>query len=98
MRAMGENTIAVIDGVKEKLASIRKALPSSVKVTLTRDDSTFINASVESLEEHLLWGSLFAAVVVMFFIRNIRAVVIAALAIPASIVATFTLMPSRRAP
>ena len=92
MRAMGENTIAVIDGTKEKLASIRKALPSSVKVTLTRDDSTFINASVESLEEHLLWGSLFAAVVVMFFIRNIRAVVIAALAIPASIVATFTLM------
>src|SRR4030095_1202907 len=92
VRATGENTVAVIEGVKRKLAGIRKALPSSVQVTVTRDDSTFIYASVASLEEHLVWGSLFAAIVVMFFIRNIRAVVISALAIPASIVATFTLM------
>src|SRR5262245_6266589 len=92
VRATGENTIAVIEGVKKKLESIRKALPTSVKLTITRDDSTFIYSSVESLEEHLVWGSLFAAIVVMFFIRNIRAVVISALAIPASIIATFTLM------
>src|SRR5205085_7938153 len=51
-----------------------------------------IYSSVSALEEHLLWGSFFAAIVVMFFIRNIRAVLIAALAIPASIIATFTLM------
>ena len=63
-----------------------------MKLTVTRDDSTFIYASIGSLEEHLIWGSLFAAIVVMFFIRNIRAVVISALAIPASIIATFTLM------
>ncbi len=92
VRATGENTIAVIEGVKRKLSSIRAALPGSVQLTITRDDSTFIYASVESLEEHLLWGSLLAAVVVMFFIRNIRAVLISALAIPASIIATFTLM------
>src|SRR5204862_1126880 len=55
-------------------------------------DSRFIYASVAALEEHLVWGSLFAAIVVMFFIRNVRAVIIAALAIPASIIATFTLM------
>src|SRR5262249_12483093 len=55
-------------------------------------DSEFIYASIASLEEHLLWGSLLAAVVVMFFIRNIRAVIISALAIPASIIATFTLL------
>src|SRR5260370_653536 len=61
-------------------------------MTLTRDDSQFIYASIASLEEHLLWGSLLAAVVVWFFIRNIRAVIISALAIPASIIATFTLM------
>ena len=61
-------------------------------VTLTRDDSRFIYASVASLEEHLLFGSLFAAVIVMVFIRNIRAVLIAALAIPASIISSFTLM------
>jgi HAE1 family hydrophobic/amphiphilic exporter-1 len=92
VRATGENTVAVIEGVKAKLSSIRRSLPQSVQLTITRDDSTFIYASVASLEEHLIWGSLFAAIVVMFFIRNIRAVVISALAIPASIVATFTLM------
>src|SRR5204862_404989 len=40
----------------------------------------------------LLWGSLLASLVVLFFIRNIRAVIISALAIPCSIIATFTLM------
>src|SRR5262249_14504901 len=92
VRATGENTVAVIEGVKRKLASIRKSLPPSVQATVTRDDSTFIYASIASLEEHLIWGSLLAAIVVMFFIRNVRAVVISALAIPASIIATFTLM------
>ncbi len=91
-RAMGENTVAVIEGVRAKLPSIERALPKSVKLTMVRDDSRFIYASVASLEEHLLYGSLFAAIVVMFFIRNLRAVIISALAIPASIVSTFTLM------
>src|SRR3954462_9428566 len=91
-RASGENTVRVTDGVKAKLRTVRQALPRAVNMTLSTDDSKFINASVESLEEHLLWGSLLAAVVVMFFIRNIRAVIISALAIPASIIATFTLM------
>src|SRR6478736_5606985 len=74
------------------MSSIQRTLPQSVKLTVVRDDSKFIYASVASLEEHLIFGSLFAAVVVMFFIRNFRAVVIAALAIPASIVSSFTLM------
>jgi HAE1 family hydrophobic/amphiphilic exporter-1 len=91
-RAMGENTIRVIEGVKRQIDALRRTLPPSVEMTLTKDDSRFIYASIASLEEHLLWGSFLAAVVVMFFIRNIRAVIISGLAIPASIVATFTLM------
>jgi HAE1 family hydrophobic/amphiphilic exporter-1 len=91
-RAMGENTVAVIEGVRAKLAFVERSLPKAVRLTVTRDDSKFIYSSVAALEEHLLWGSLFAAIVVMFFIRNIRAVIISALAIPASIISTFTLM------
>ena len=73
--------------------TIQQALPQGGDADRrSRDDSRFIYASVASLEEHLLWGSLLAALVVMFFIRNIRAVIISALAIPASIIATFTLM------
>ncbi|HEV8235312.1 MAG TPA: efflux RND transporter permease subunit, partial [Gemmatimonadaceae bacterium] len=91
-RAMGENTVAVIEGVRARLPSIMRSLLKSVKVTMVRDDSKFIYVSIASLEEHLIFGSLFAAVVVMFFIRNLRAVLISALAIPASIISTFTLM------
>src|SRR6266545_1875457 len=81
-RAMGENTVAVIEGVRAKLRPIERTLPKSVTLTIVRDDSKFIYASVASLEEHLMFGSLFAAIVVMFFIRNIRA----------AIIASFTLM------
>ncbi len=91
-RAMGENTVAVIEGVRARLQGVERSLPKSVKLTVVRDDSKFIYASVSSLEEHLIFGSLFAAIVVMFFIRNIRAVIIASLAIPASIISSFTLM------
>src|SRR5215207_5278238 len=91
-RAMGENTVAVIEGVHGALDRIKRSLPPSVAVTVVRDDSRFIYASVASLEEHLLFGALFASLVVMFFMRNLRAVIISALAIPASIIATFTLM------
>ena len=92
-RASGENTIKVTDAVKRSLTDIQRGAaerrlrwPSS---TTTRGSSTRRSTS---LEEHLLWGSLLASLVVVFFIRNIRAVLISALAIPASIVATFTLM------
>ena len=91
-RAMGENTVAVIEGVRAKLETIRQSLPTSVTVTVIRDDSRFIYASIASLEEHLLYGSLFATIVVMLFIRNLRAVIISSLAIPASIISSFTLM------
>ena len=91
-RASGENTINVIEAVKRKLVAVRAAVPKGVALTIAADDSRFIYASISSLEEHLLWGSLLASLVVMLFIGNIRAVIISALAIPASIVATFTLM------
>src|SRR5262249_39993305 len=90
-RAMGENTVAVVEGVRAKMVQIQRALPKTVTLSWVRDDSKFIYASVASLEEHLIFGSLFAAVVVMCFIRNFRAVIIAALAIPASIISSFTL-------
>jgi HAE1 family hydrophobic/amphiphilic exporter-1 len=91
-RASGENTIRVTEAVKAKLATVRPQLPRGVTLTTNTDDSRFIYASIASLEEHLLWGSLLAALVVLLFIRNLRAVLISALAIPASIVASFTLM------
>ena len=91
-RQTGTNTLNVIDAVKAKVRDLRRTLPPGIKIEAIRDNSTFIKASVASLEEHLLFGSLLASLVVLLFIRNWRPVLIAALAIPASIIATFTLL------
>jgi hydrophobe/amphiphile efflux-1 (HAE1) family protein len=91
-RQSGTNTVKIISAVKKKLADIQKALPAGVTIRIIRDQSEFINASVASLEEHLLFGSLLASLVVLFFIRSFRSVIIAAVAIPTSIIATFTLL------
>src|SRR3954471_9682340 len=91
-RQSGQNTVQVVEAVRAKLDQMRRTLPQEVKITVTRDDSQFIRASIASLEEHLLMGSLLASLVIMVFIRNIRVVVIASLAIPASIIASFALI------
>ena len=91
-RQSGTNTVKIIAAVKRKLEQIKKALPPGITLRIIRDQSVFINASVASLEEHLLFGSLLASLVVLLFIRNLRSVLIAAVAIPTSIIATFTLL------
>ena len=91
-RQSGTNTVKIIDAVKKKLEQITRSLPAGVTVRIIRDQSVFINASVASLEEHLLFGSLLASLVVLLFIRNLRSVLIAAIAIPTSIISTFTLL------
>ncbi|MGE5126316.1 MAG: efflux RND transporter permease subunit, partial [Betaproteobacteria bacterium] len=91
-RQSGTNTVKIIDAVKARLAQIQKPRPPGLPLRVIRDQSVFINASVSSLEEHLLFGSLLASVVVFLFIRNLRSVLIAALAIPTSVIATFTLL------
>ncbi|HEX9203037.1 MAG TPA: efflux RND transporter permease subunit, partial [Vicinamibacteria bacterium] len=91
-RQSGTNTVKIIDTVKRRMAQIEETLPAGVTVRIIRDQSVFINASIASLEEHLLFGSLLASLVVFLFIRNLRSVIIASLAIPTSIVATFTLL------
>jgi len=91
-RQSGTNTVKIIDSIKAKVAQIQNTLPSGVTIHVIRDQSVFINASVASLQEHLLFGSLLASLVVLLFIRNLRSVLIASLAIPTSIIATFTLL------
>jgi HAE1 family hydrophobic/amphiphilic exporter-1 len=92
LRQSGVNTVRVADDVKSKIEDLRSQLPPGVQLQVVHDISDFIKASVHSLIEHLVFGSILASLVVWLFIRNWRAVLIAAVAIPASIIATFTLM------
>jgi len=91
-RQFGANTLDVIALVKSKLHELEATLPPGTFVEIIRDNSTFIKASITSLEEHLLFGSVLASLVVLFFLRDWRSVAIASLAIPTSIIATFTLL------
>ncbi|MBK7393986.1 MAG: efflux RND transporter permease subunit [Chloracidobacterium sp.] len=88
----GANTVALISGVKQRMATIIPTLPKDFKVAVVRDQSEFIETSLHAIEEHLVLGALFAAVIVFFFLWNIRTTIIASLAIPVSIIAAFALI------
>jgi hydrophobic/amphiphilic exporter-1 (mainly G- bacteria), HAE1 family len=88
----GENTLAVADAVKARLESVRQLLPAGYKLEVVRDNSAVIKTSADAVKSHLIEGSVLAAIVVLFFLGNLRATFIAALAIPTSIIATFGLM------
>ncbi|HEY8559077.1 MAG TPA: efflux RND transporter permease subunit [Pyrinomonadaceae bacterium] len=88
----GSNTIALINGVKTRMNQILPTLPQGMKVVVTRDQSEFIENSLHAIEEHLVLGGLFAAIIVFLFLWNIRSTVISALAIPTSIIASFAII------
>ncbi|MGI8638462.1 MAG: efflux RND transporter permease subunit [Pyrinomonadaceae bacterium] len=90
----GQNTVAVAHKIKARLDEIAKAksLPANYKVEIIGDNSIFIENSLRSIEEHLIVGGFLAAAVVFLFLWNIRTTIIAALAIPTSIISTFALM------
>ncbi|HJS22988.1 MAG TPA: efflux RND transporter permease subunit [Pyrinomonadaceae bacterium] len=88
----GQNTVAVADAVKERLEELKKTLPADVKVQLVGDQTIFIKASLDAIQLHLIEGSILAAIVVFVFLWSFRSTLIAAIAIPTSIIATFGLM------
>ena len=88
----GQNTVAVADAVKERLREIEPTLPAGFKTQVVGDQSIFIKASIESIQTHLIEGSILAAIVVFIFLWSFRSTLIAALAIPTSLIATFGLM------
>jgi HAE1 family hydrophobic/amphiphilic exporter-1 len=88
----GTNTVEVVNNVKERLRDVHQALPPGYELRIVRDGAEFIEASIRSVEEHLIVGSLLAAFVVLVFLGNLRSTIIAAIAIPTSIIATFALL------
>ena len=88
----GTNTVEVANNVKQRLADLQGILPAGYQLRIVRDEAQFIEASIASVQEHLVVGSILAAIVVLLFLGNFRSTVIAAVSIPTSIVATFALV------
>ncbi|MCB1025263.1 MAG: efflux RND transporter permease subunit, partial [Acidobacteria bacterium] len=88
----GENSVAVARELKTELKEIQAGLPKGYTLEIIGDNSLFIEASLSSIEEHLIVGSILATLVIFFFLWNFRSTLIAAIAIPTSIISTFGLM------
>src|SRR5215471_11446369 len=91
-RQTGTNTVEVIEGAKASLARIAAQLPADVKMEVIRDQSRYIYAALHEITLHLVLGSILASLVVLAFMRSWRSTIIAAIAIPSSVIATFGMM------
>ena len=91
-RQSGANTVAVIESVKRSLQAAKGELPAGLDLTVIQDQSRYIYAALHEINLHLIIGSILASLVVLAFMRDWRTTVIAAVAIPASVISTFGMM------
>jgi len=91
-RQPGTNTVAVAQGVKDLLATLRTQIPASVNVNILYDRSASIEASVDDVKSTLVLTLFLVIMVIFLFLRNISATVIPSLALPMSLVGTFAVM------
>ncbi|MCK9390059.1 MAG: efflux RND transporter permease subunit [Syntrophales bacterium] len=88
----GTNTVEVVNRVKSEIEKIRKTLPPGMTINTAFDQSTFINRSIKEVQNHLIIGGILAVLAVFIFLRNFRTTLISAVALPISVIATFTLI------
>ena len=91
-RQSGENTVAVIESAKASLARLAGQIPPDVRLEVIRDQSRYIYAALHEIKVHLILGSILASLVVLLFMRSWQSTVIAAVAIPCSVISAFGTM------
>lgn len=92
IRQSDANTVETIRAVKSALAEVARELPQDVQVRVLRDQSEYIEAALKEINVHLVLGGILASIVVLLFMRSWRSTIIAAVAIPTSLIATFGVM------
>jgi multidrug efflux pump len=91
-RQPGANIINTVDRIVAQLPSIQASIPLGINTTIVLDRTTTIRASVSDVERTLLISIGLVIVVVFVFLRNGRATLIPAVAVPVSLVGTFAVM------
>jgi hydrophobic/amphiphilic exporter-1 (mainly G- bacteria), HAE1 family len=87
------NTVKIIDEVKKRLdEEILPNLPPGLNLEISSNDSIFINEIVASLKEHLVEGTLFAALIVLIFMRSLSSTLMICLEIPVSLMGAIAVM------
>lgn len=88
----GANVVAVARAVRQKLTQLDASLPQGVQATILNDQSTYIHAALNAVEDDLFLAVLLAGLVLLIFLHRPRNTLIVMLAIPISMVSTFTVM------
>jgi HAE1 family hydrophobic/amphiphilic exporter-1 len=88
----GANTVEVVDKLRAAITGLEPNLPAGFQLEVVRDNSETIRTSTHAVLEHLIVGAILAAVIVLVFLGSVRSTIIAAIAIPVSIIGTFSLM------
>jgi multidrug efflux pump len=92
VRQSKANLLEVAQTVKAALPVIREALPPGVQIIPAYDQSIFVQRSIQEAEETLVLAAIMVVIIIFIFLRNFRATIIPAFAIPVSIISTFAVM------
>jgi hydrophobic/amphiphilic exporter-1 (mainly G- bacteria), HAE1 family len=88
-KASGGNTVKVTKEIEKSLLTLKKDLPSDVKIDKLFDSASFIKDSISNLTETLMYAAIFVVLVVLFFLGRWRATFIIILTIPISLIVAF---------
>jgi multidrug efflux pump subunit AcrB len=88
-RQPGANTIAVVDAIRQAIPGILNRLPNGINLNVVMDQSFYVRQAIRNLGEEGVIGAVLAAVMILLFLGEWHATLIAALAIPLSILAAF---------
>ncbi|ELI8122504.1 multidrug efflux RND transporter permease subunit MdtC [Yersinia enterocolitica] len=91
-REPGANIIATVDRIRAELPALRASIPASIELNIAQDRSPTIRASLEEVERSLVIAVALVILVVFLFLRSGRATLIPAVAVPVSLIGTFTAM------
>jgi multidrug efflux pump len=92
MRQPGANIVTTVDRVKEEIPRLARSMPAGVEVRVVSDRTETIRASIADVQFTLVLAAGLVVLVVLLFLRTIRATIIAGVALPLSLVATFAVM------
>lgn len=92
LKQSGTNTIAVNDAVQAKLAFIQKTFPAGMKADLIIEQARFIRENTHEVEVAIVFGGAMAILVILFFMLDLRSMLISSFALPTSVISTFFVM------
>jgi len=91
-RQPGANIIETVNRIKAQIPSLKASIPQGIEMTTVMDRTTTIKASLRTVEGTLLLSIGLVVVVVFIYLRNPRATLIPAIAVPTSLIGTFAVM------